>query len=463
MKFRLSEILEWTGGKLLASTVESSLSFGDIGIDSRKSKAGELFIAIRGRRFDGHDYLAQAFRKGVKAALVSKIPEGFSRDSNLKDAVLIKVKDTVRALQDISAHYRRKFKLKVIAVTGSNGKTTTKDLIAHILQTKFSVLKSAGNFNNQIGIPLSLLRIKEYHQLAVLELGASALGEIKLLSRLVQPHFGIITNISPAHLEFFGTLDNVAKAKAELIESLDKEGVVFLNNDDPYLGRMKNKIRGEFVTFAIKEKADFQARNIAFVNFSNSTFKINGQIEVSLPLLGRHNIYNALAASAVARTLDISWDSIKSALADFSPPPMRMEFKETGGLKVINDAYNANPYSVKAAVESLLNLKSRGRKILVLGDMLELGDSTRYFHRQLGEEIGASGIDYLLTVGDFSRFTAKGARRSGMADKYIFHSDSIKDVLSVLKNIVKKEDILLIKGSRAMKLERIIEGINHAL
>ncbi|MEA3369130.1 MAG: UDP-N-acetylmuramoyl-tripeptide--D-alanyl-D-alanine ligase [Candidatus Ratteibacteria bacterium] len=456
MAFMLSEILKWTDGELLNST-ESLLSFKHVGIDSRKTEKGELFIAVRGKRFDGHDFLMSAFSKGAKGAVVSRLPEGSSRYFGSDKFVLIKVKDTIAALQDISTHYRRKFKLKVVAVTGSNGKTTTKDLLAHILQRKFSVLKSTGNFNNQIGLPLSLCRIKEKHQAAVLELGMSSRGEIKLLSELSRPQFGIITNVSPAHLQFLGSLENAAKAKAELIEFLGKDDIAILNNDDPYVRQMKNKVKGEIVTFGIKEKSDFQAQDINCGNFSHLTFKINGQIKIFLSLLGRHNIYNALAACAAARRLGLSWDDIECALADFSAPPMRMEFKQAGGFNIINDAYNANPQSMRAAIESLLNLRTRGKKILVLGDMLELGDFSANAHRQLGEEAGKSGIDYLLTVGNFSRLTARGAVRSGMASNRIFHSGSLEEVLSILRNIAGREDIVLIKGSRAMQLERIIE------
>ncbi len=462
MSFNLSEVLKWTEGELLNSK-EALLSFKHIGIDSRTIEKGELFIAVQGKRFDGHDFLMSAFSKGAKGAVVSRLPEGFPRYSQSDKFVLIKVKDTVGALQDISTHYRRKFKLKVVAVTGSNGKTTTKDLIAHILRRKFSVLKSAGNFNNHIGLPLSLCRIQEKHQAAVLELGMSAKGEIKLLSGLSKPQLGIVTNVSPVHLQLLGSLENVAKAKAELIEFLGKDGIAILNNDDPYVRQMKNKAKGEIVTFGIKEKSDFQAQDINCENFSHLTFKINGRIKISLPLLGRHNIYNALAACAAARRLGLSWDDIKCALTNFPSPPMRMEFKRVGGLNIINDAYNANPQSMKAAIESLLNFRTRGRKILVLGDMLELGDFSANAHRQLGEEAGKSGVDYLLTVGDFSRLTAQGAVRSGMASSCIFPSGSVEELLSILKSIARREDIVLIKGSRAMQLERIMEEINNAL
>ena len=462
MAFELGEVLKWTEGELLSST-ESLFSFGHIGIDSRKTKKEELFIAIQGKGFDGHDFLMSAFSKGAKGAIVSRLPEGFPRYFGSDKFILIKVKDTIAALQDISTHHRRKFKLKVVAVTGSNGKTTTKDLLAHILRRKFPVLKSTGNFNNQIGLPLSLCRIEEKHQVAVLELGMSALGEIKLLSELSRPQFGIVTNVSPVHLQFLGNFENVVKAKAELIEFLGKDDIAILNNDDPCVSRMKNKVKGEVVTFGIKEKSDFQAQDINCENFSHLTFKINGRIKIFLSLLGKHNIYNALAACAAARRLGSSWDDIECALADFSAPPMRMEFKQAGAFNIINDAYNANLQSMRAAIESLLNLRTGGKKILVLGDMLELGDFSVNAHRQLGEEIGRAGIDYLLTVGDFSRLTAQEAVRAGMASNRIFHSGSPEEVLSILKNIAREKDTVLIKGSRAMQLERIMEGIKNAV
>jgi len=460
--FKLNEILEWTGGELLNSK-GSLQSFDHIGIDSRTTRAGDLFIAIQGKRFDGHNFINSAFSKGAKGVLVSKTTEDISRFSKSDKFVLIKVKDTLEALQNIATHHRRKFKLKVVAVTGSNGKTTTKDLIAHILQKKYSVLKSIGNFNNQIGLPLNLLRIKEDHQIAVLELGMSALEEIRLLSELARPQIGVITNVSPVHLQSLGSFENVAKAKAELIESLDKEAVVILNNDDPYVIQMKNKVRGKILTFGIKEKADFQAQDICHTDFPNLSFKINNGINIFLPLLGNHNVYNALAACAVARSLGLSWDFIRGALVDFLTPAMRMEFKQIGNFNVINDAYNANPHSMRAAIDTLLNLKTKGKKILVLGDMLELGDFSFSSHQELGRDIAVSGIDYLLTVGDSSRLTAKGAIQSGMACSHIFHCNSVREALLILKGIAQAEDVVLIKGSRAMALERIVEGVNDAL
>ncbi len=462
MSFQLDEILKWTGGEIINSKEEVPLVFEHIGMDSRTTRPGELFVALKGKNFDGHDFIGSAFSKGAKAALVSKIPEEQSHYPGENKFFLIKVKDTLQALQDMATNYRHKFNLKVIAVTGSNGKTTTKDLITHLLKNKYSVIKSEGNFNNHIGLPLSLLSIGDNHQIAVLELGMSALGEIKLLSQIAKPEFGVITNVSPAHLEFLGSLDNVATAKSELIEFLSAESISFLNNDDPYVSQMRNKAKGKVITFGIKEKADYRADDIDY-SHQGLSFKINQDVTISVPLLGHHNIYNVLAACAVARVLDLNWEIIKDCLANFSPPPMRMEFLEIKGLNIINDAYNANPHSVRVAIDTLKDFKTVGRKIMILGDMLELGNSSSLFHKQLGEYIANKGIDYLLTVGDVSRLTSQSALESGMDAGHIFHCNSIEEILVILKDIVQSEDVILIKASRAMRLERIVEGIKNAL
>lgn len=420
-----------------------------ISIDSRTIKKGELFIAIKGKNFDGHDFIEDAVKKGASGVVSNRsLPR-------VKKVPVIVTKDTVTALGDMAADHRRKFNIPVVGITGSNGKTTAKEIIASLLGAKFNVLKNKGTENNFIGLPLTLLKLKARHTAAVLEMGANHLGEIGRLSRILKPTIGLITNIGPSHLEYFGDLSSVFKAKSEMIEFLRGYPLI-LNGDDIFLKRLKKKTKA--VTFGIDKINDFRATDITQKG-SAVEFKLNEKICIKMSLAGRHNVYNALAGIAVASILGIGSRAIKNRLAAFKPLPMRMRKYSFNGLYIIDDTYNSNPLSSKYAVEFLSEFRTKGKKIFVTGDMLELGKRAPYFHRRLGRLAAASPIDKLITVGKLSRETGLSAKKSGMKNNSIWMCPSIDKVAAVLDGLVEPGDVILVKGSRAMHMEKIIENL----
>jgi UDP-N-acetylmuramoyl-tripeptide--D-alanyl-D-alanine ligase len=430
-----------------------------VSIDSRKIKEGELFVAIKGDRFDGHDFVPEVMEKGAWGAIVdrSMLETQFGKFGGLPN--IIPVEDTLRALQEISFLHRNKFSLPMIGITGSNGKTTTKEMIAGILKQLGPVLKNEGNLNNHIGVPLTLMKLEKDHRAAVVEMGMSAPGEIDLLARLVNPDVGVITNIGPAHLEFLGSLDGVAEAKAELLGNIKANGTAVLNADDPYFETLKNKWSGRVLSFGIEHRADVQASAIQQeTDFTDFTLEAEGrQVKVRLRTVGRHNIYNALAAAAAAIAVSMQLDSIKYGLDDFSPVAMRSELKVVKGRTVLADHYNANPGSVKAALETLVTLRPGARSVAVLGDMLELGPSSLEEHRMVGRIAARLGVDVLITVGPLAKQMLEGAREAGMPKERLFAAGSHAAAAARLAKESKNGDAVLIKGSRGMKMEKILE------
>lgn len=430
-----------------------------VSIDSRKIKEGELFVAIKGDRFDGHDFVPEVMKKGAWGAIVDKhmLETQFGKIGGLSN--IIPVDDTLRALQEISFLHRKKFTLPMVGITGSNGKTTTKEMVACILKQQGPVLKNEGNLNNHIGVPLTLMQLEKDHRAAVVEMGMSAPGEIDLLSRLVDPDVGVITNIGPAHLEFLGSLDGVAEAKAELLGNIRAGGVAVLNADDPYFAALKDKWSGRVLSFGIEQPADVKASGIRQEKeFTDFTIEGNGsKVNVRLRAVGRHNIYNALAAAAAALAVGMPLESVKYGLDDFSPVAMRTELKVVKGRTVLADHYNANPGSVKAALETLVTLRPGARSVAVLGDMLELGASSAEEHRAIGRIAARLGVDMLITVGPQAKQMLDGARDAGMRSDRLFAAGSHAEAAARLAKETKNGDAVLIKGSRGMKMEKILE------
>lgn len=432
-----------------------------VSIDSRKIKEGELFVAIKGDRFDGHDFVPEVMKKGAWGAIVDKsiLETQFGKIGGFPN--IIPVEDTLRALQEMSFLHRNKFTLPMVGITGSNGKTTTKEMVAGILKQKGPVLKNEGNLNNHIGVPLTLMQLEKDHRAAVVEMGMSALGEIDLLARLVQPDVGVITNIGPAHLEFLGSLDRVAEAKAELLGNIRANGVAVLNADDPYFKTLKNKWSGRVLSFGIEQRADVQASDIRQdKEFTDFTIEAEGlKVNVRLRAVGRHNIYNALAAAAAAIAVGMPLDAVKYGLDDFTPVAMRSELKVVKGRTVLADYYNANPGSVRAALETLVTLRPGARSVAVLGDMLELGPSSPEEHRAIGRIAARLGVDVLITVGPLAKHLLEGAREAGMAKErlFAFAAGSHAKAAARLEKESKNGDAVLIKGSRGMKMEKILE------
>jgi UDP-N-acetylmuramoyl-tripeptide--D-alanyl-D-alanine ligase len=430
-----------------------------VSIDSRNIRKGELFVALKGDRFDGHDFVPEAIRKGAWGALVerSALESRYQSLGGLKN--ILPVEDTLMAFQEMALMHRRKYSIPFVGITGSNGKTTTKEMLACILEHQGPVLKNEGNLNNHIGVPLTLLKLQADHRAAAVEMGMSAPGEIDLLARLVHPDVGIITNIGPAHLEFLGTMDKVAEAKAELLANLRPGGTAVLNADDRYFTALRKKWNGTVLTFGINREADVTARDIEtgkdFMDFTLASGRFAAKVR--LRVLGKHNIYNALAAAAGAIALGFPIDAVKYGLEDFSPVAMRSEIKMVQGRMVLADYYNANPGSVKAALETLVTLRSGNKSVAVLGDMLELGEAGFEEHREVGRIAARLGVDVIIAVGALSKQILEGALEAGMPKPALFAAGSHTEAAGLLRKQSGNGDAVLIKGSRGMKMEKILE------
>ena len=456
--------MEVVSGKIIQG--DQNCLIKRISIDSRTLIPGDLFFAIIGPNFDGHDFIVEAFRKGAVGVVVCKGVSTLLENKQIeKNKIIIEVKDTLSTLQDWSKHYKDKFKTFNICVTGSNGKTTTKEIIAHILSQKFSLLKSSGNYNNEIGIPLTLLQLNKLHKLLVTEMGMRGLGEIKTLTNFITPDLAVLTNIGEAHIGLLGSKDNIFKAKSELLQSLNKDGISILNRDDLYFLKTLEIVKNKKVyTFGIKNKSDIMADNVRIVSDKGMRFTLIVQNdmrkEIFLPLLGRHNIYNALAAAATAFALGIELDLIEKGLSSFKPLGMHMQLsKFYKGIKILNDSYNASPLSVKSALETLTEVAQKNRKIAILGDMLELGEKADFYHQKIGKEVAKLSIDILITLGPGGKIIAQSSKKEGIAEERVFSFEKNEKInlAKKLLSLTKPGDFILLKGSREMKMEEIVE------
>ncbi len=450
--FRVDEIIQATHGLLIQGSLTDKIT--SISTDSRKLKAREAFLALRGKNFDGHDYVAGALKLKASCLILEKDP-GF-----LIPAVVtvIKVKDTTLALGDLARFQRQKINLPVIAVTGSNGKTTTKEMVAWVLSAKAKVLKNEGTKNNQIGLPQTLIQLTKRNRFAVVEIGTNHFGEVDYLSKIARPNIGLITNIGPSHLEFLKDLKGVAKEKTTLLNNLAKPAIVLLNADDKLLkGLIKNKVKGQHIfSYGINEKSDFRASCVELKN-GKVEFKVNSKFKFELSTLGDYNIYNALGAIAVGRILGLSYPEIRARLATFKFPKGRFNLINFKGLRFIDDTYNSNPLSLNASLVALAAMHCKGRKILIMGDMLELGKQKELLHRQIAWSI-TNTCDLLITVGSLARITAKAAKNNGLNSKHIFCCSDAHQARELLfkKISAKADDLILVKGSRSMKMEEVL-------
>ena len=411
MKLSLARI-----AALLSATVESNPEAMATGysIDSRTIQPGELFFAVKGDRLDGHDFLAQAFARGAIAAVVRS--DGFEQFADQRR--LIAVPDTLVALQTLAAGVRRLWGKPVIGITGSAGKTTTKEAIAHLLSARSRVLKSEGNFNNQFGLPLTMLRLEPEHDVAVIEMGMSHAGEITELARIAQPNIGVVTCVAPVHLEFFASIEEIARAKYELIQSLPADGIAVLNADDDYVSQFGRDFPGQVATFGIAHPATVRAENIHSSGSAGSTFDVVAAFHrepASLPLLGQHNIYNALAAITVALERGIPLAEVLGKLTSLSAADKRGQILQIGGATVINDSYNSNPKALNAMVDTL-SVMPAGRHIVVAGEMLELGPTGPAMHAESGKYMATRGIDVVIGVRGLARNVVESRRRAGCPD-----------------------------------------------
>lgn len=459
--FTLGEIVKATGGSLLSG--EEGLSVEGVSTDSRYIVEDNLFIAIKGDRFDGHAFISTAIERGAPAIVISeKIYPGTIPSIDSIGVVL--VPDTIKAYQSIARFHRRRFQIPVVAITGTNGKSTTKEMTASILSRRYRTVRNEGNYNNHIGVPMTLLSLSEGDQVLVTEMGMNAPGEIATLCGIAEPTIGVVTNVSMGHLEGLGSIGAIRKTKGELIHYLDGRGMAILNADDKNVISMAEGFEGRVVTFGIKEKGDIKAEDIRSLGGRYSfTLKVGEEsIGVGLKSIGYHDIYNALAAASVGAALGIGLDEIGQGLAYCTHLAMRMEVINIGGVEVINDAYNANPASMNMAIDTLQDINSKGKKVLVVGDMLELGGEAVNAHREIGKRVAVSkGIDRFYTYGKLAALVAESAIDSGMEADLVISSNSHKDIVSSLDSYLKEGDILLVKGSRGNRLEEIIRGLSE--
>jgi len=450
---KVKEIVKITGGKLLSGNADLDVDLSKIVTDSRTIKKSDLFLALKGPNFDGNDFVGNALKKGAIGAICSGSGPLAPGHSN----IIIQVKDATRALQDIAACHRRKFKIPVIAVTGTNGKTTTKEMIAAVLSKKFNVLKNAGTENNHIGVPQTLLKLKPSHDICILELGTSHKGEIRLLAGIARPTIAVITNVGPSHLEFLGDLEGVYEEKIEVLEFLDKKtGLAVINGDDEYLSRIK-KEGIDILRYGFKTSNDFCVESLKPAK-DNLLFVVNNRMVYELNLCGTHNIYNALAAIALASRFGINYKPAREALFDCAPVKMRLDINRIKGFDVINDSYNSNPLSMNSALEALKYYPAKA-KWIVSADMLELGRHGVRFHKLIGEQIAKVDVSGLLTFGALSRHTSSQAMRSGMRRDRLWHCSSHDEIADILKKMARPGDAVLLKGSRGMKMEEVLRKL----
>jgi len=440
-------------------------------VDSRQVIPASLFVAIRGDHVDGHQYVAEAFQNGAQAALIDhEIDCNYSTidlrsghypvDAIIKDQpVALLVENTVQALQTIAHFWRNRLKVKVIGITGSVGKSTSKELIAEVLSQRFSVLKNAGNLNNEIGLPLTLLKLSENHQRAVLEMGFYVAGEIKLLCDIAQPEIGVITNIGTVHAERAGSLEAIARGKAELVESLPENGVAILNFDDPLVRNMASKTNANIFFYGIDPLSHLWADEIEGMGLQGIRFRIHyndDHIHIRVPLIGRHSVHTALRAAAVGIIEGMSWPEIVIGLQQGHSQLRLATVTTSSGALILDDTYNASPDSVMAALNLLDELQ--GNKYAVLGEMLELGPYEKQGHELVGNR-AAQVVSRLITVGDKAKIIAESARNAGLAPTAITWLQTIDEVVDLLKGTLQPNDVILIKGSHGLHMEQIVNAL----
>ena len=441
---------------------ELSQTFQGVSIDSRTIRPGELFVCIKGDRFDGHAFLNQVAANQAAGVVVSDKEALKSAPLKEKGAFAVAVPDTLRALQALAAYHRSRSSVRVVGVTGTNGKSTTKEMIAGITSTRFNTLKTQGNLNNHIGLPLSLLKLEGSHEVAVLEMGMSAAGEIARLAEIARPQIGVITNISRAHMIDLKSLQDIQAAKGELFRALDESGTAVVNADDPLVRELAQNIRARVLTFGIDQPADIRAQDIQYRGETGFDFKVRtpgGTVPIYLPLLGRFNIYNAPPPPSFFPFFFLS----PSLLPSFLPPlllllPLPSFFLPPFPI-FLNDTYNANPQSVREAMRTLEQFDASGKKFLVMGDMLELGDETEPAHRQIGAEAAAMPFDGFVCVGESSRIAGESALASGMDAARVALCNQHQEAVDYLAERVAPGDCLLFKGSRGARMERVLEEL----
>lgn len=436
--------------------ISSKIIVNQISIDTRTLEKGSLFVAIKGERFDGHDYIKQAVANGAAIVMVR---EG----TNLPEKVpAIFVPDTLEALGKLAHEYRKLFKIPVVAVTGSVGKTSTKEMIAAILAAKYKVHKSKGNYNNDIGLPLSVLEMDDEHDVAVFEMGMRGFDEISALSKIVNPDIAVITNIGISHIERLGSRQNILKAKLEILDGMKDKGIVILNGDDELLSGLRGLLTQKTLFYGIDENQDIWAYDLSSSGEEGVYFQVKtgeNDMKLFIPAPGIHNVHNALAGIAVAEALSMSESEIRKGLENFSGEQMRLSIKEKDGIKFINDSYNAAPSSMTAALDVLCEIAGEKRKWAVIGDMLELGDWAKEAHRKIGRLVSKSGIEYMVAIGSLAKWYVEGANEDPATKTITKLFANASEAKPYIKTLVQKGDVLLFKGSRIIKMDVLVQEL----
>lgn len=455
IKKSLREIEKMSQGQSLKAEYKDILIEG-VSTDTRTIEKNQLFVPLIGEFFNGHKFIEKAIENGAVASLWSKgepVPD--------IDFPFILVEDTLLALQQLARNYREKLDIKIVGITGSNGKTSTKDILDALLSTKYKTQKTLGNLNNHIGVPLTILSLGEDTEIAVVEMGTGDFGEMALLTSIAKPNIAMITNIGDAHLEWFITLENVAIEKLDIIKDLDPKGLFVYLGDDPILRKKvpNLNIEQQILKYGKGKDNDYICELISLEE-DGLYFKLKSPVESKffLPLLGEHNIYNATGAILVARYLDIPMENIQYGLNHIDATDSRNELIKAHGFSILNDSYKSNPNSLRAALDTLYNMKKFNQKIVVLGDMQGLGEREIEMHEEIGREIDPNEIDYVITIGPLSKALAKGSKENFLENKVI-PCDTNEEVMESLKKIIEPNGVVLVKASRALELEHIVERL----
>jgi len=458
------ELIQITDGLLVNGPEE--IKINNISIDTRTLKQSDLYVPLRGENYDGHKFISDALLRGSCGFISERWDDRFKdalRESIRNSTIVVIVKDTLAALHALAGHIRKKLEAEVVGITGSTGKTCTKDMISNILSRQYNVVSTKKNYNNEIGVPLTVLKADQETQVLVIEMAMRGLGQIRELAEMVAPRIGLITNVGKTHFELLGSEEKIAEAKSELIQVIPPEGLVILNADDKWTGKLSDMSAAPVITYGMSEDAGIRAVDVEVDKEGQPSFKVEttgGGLSLSLPFPGRHNIYNALAAYAVASEMGVSQLDIKKGLETSVLSEMRMQvFTTSDGITVLNDAYNANPTSMKAALTALSDMAQDKRKAVILGDMLELGNLEAMAHFKIGELVSDIGAELLITVGTRSRRIAEGALSKGMNPNAVIQCQETEEAKKALIENIRPGDIVLVKASRAMELEKVVNAL----
>ncbi len=452
----IGEVVKATHGVLLSDESLQNETITSIETDSRSVLQGGLFIPLIGERLNGHEFIQKALENGAKATLTSQELNQYDSEK-----IYIRVEDTTKALGDLAKYYRKKFPIKFIAVTGSVGKTTTKDMISSVLAQKMNVIKTEGNFNNEIGLPLTLFRLDEKHDVCVLEMGMSSFGEIEYLGHIVEPQMAVITNIGDAHIETLGSYENILKAKCEIFETMSEDAQAILNGDNPLLRGLQQTLSQGMVYYGADDQFSYRAFEIETNGNQGVRCMIQTPIQtfrVQIPALGRHMVYAVLAATIVAEQFGMDGTQIAKGVEEFIPTKMRMNVVSEGDITILDDAYNANPQSMRAAIEVLAQSDS-SYKVAILGDMFELGELAQMLHYGVGEYIANAGIDCLIAIGDLAKQIYEGASNCANLDLHYFKTK--EEAETILPTLIKSRANILVKASRGMEFEDVVRMLQR--